>query len=289
MIFIVIPVFNRIKATVECLKSLELLEASDMHIILVDDGSTDNTSNIVASQFPYVEIIKGDGELFWTGAVRLGIDHAKKKSNPLDWLVLMNNDVVIKDRNLLPKLIAQSESYNRQALVAPLTLSSKDSSPVPSGTIVRSWFFNLTKHIFNNTDKNINLDKNVEIDLFTARFLLHPIEIFDNLNYRSDIFPHYAGDDDFSCQAKKSGFSLYVIPNLNVFLDTSREYTNVHKDKFLKRIYFHMFDKRSSINLKDRIYFGIYNASYFSKISYILISCFKTIVLSLIRSFSSKR
>ena len=43
---------------------------------MIDDGSSDNTSNIVNKKFPDVILIKGDGNLWWSGATNLGIRFA---------------------------------------------------------------------------------------------------------------------------------------------------------------------------------------------------------------------
>ena len=74
---IVIPVHNRRETTLACLGRLRehgVTRWADP--LVVDDGSRDGTGAAVRRSFPEVEIITGDGGLFWTGATALGMGRA---------------------------------------------------------------------------------------------------------------------------------------------------------------------------------------------------------------------
>ncbi|MBI4621985.1 MAG: glycosyltransferase family 2 protein [Verrucomicrobia bacterium] len=71
---IIIPAHNRRATTLACLRRL----ARDgtfgwAHVIVVDDASTDGTAAAIAADFPQVELLSGTGELWWTGAISLGM------------------------------------------------------------------------------------------------------------------------------------------------------------------------------------------------------------------------
>ena len=68
MVYIVIPCFNRKKLTRGCLQALENQTYKDFKVIVVDDGSTDGTANMITREFPETILLFGDGNLFWTGA-----------------------------------------------------------------------------------------------------------------------------------------------------------------------------------------------------------------------------
>ena len=89
---VVIPVFNRLSMTLGCLESLSVQTDKMMNVVLVDDGSTDDTSEVVLKRFPEVHILEGNGDLWWTGAINLGIRHVLSSAAPGDYVVLVNND-----------------------------------------------------------------------------------------------------------------------------------------------------------------------------------------------------
>jgi len=88
MIYIFLPVHNRIEATkkfVDCLLSQEL---TDYHLILIDDGSTDNTFEMVKEKINNLTVISGDGNLWWAGSLHKAYLFLKEKGITGDDYVL---------------------------------------------------------------------------------------------------------------------------------------------------------------------------------------------------------
>ena len=153
MIHVIIPVYNRIDYTVNCIQSLEKQNSTEkLNIIVVDDGSKDNTKDYLKKNFPNVKILNGTGLLFWGGAVNYGINYVLQNSQPKDWILLVNNDVELSN-DAINKLIHVSVSKNRKAIVGALTLDLNDKQTIiKSGTVVENWFFNKTRHIYKGLD-----------------------------------------------------------------------------------------------------------------------------------------
>ena len=92
MLYIIIPVFNRKKFTEECLLSLRKQTNTNFKVIIVDDGSTDGTSEMIEKDFPEVILLKTKGDLFWTAATNLGIQHALDQQ--AKFIMTLNNDTL---------------------------------------------------------------------------------------------------------------------------------------------------------------------------------------------------
>jgi len=280
MIHVIIPVYNRIDHTVKCINSLEKQAVKDkLNIIVVDDCSTDNTKNILIKQFPDVKILTGTGLLFWGGAVSYAIDYVLQNSKSNDWVLLVNNDVELSN-NTISKLIEFSESNNRKVITGALTVDLNDKKTIiKSGTIVESWFFNKTRHIFNGL--NINQLKNkepIKVDFLTARCLLHPIEVFKIAgNYDSKNFLHYGGDDEFSMRVKKFDYSTFIHPKSLVYLNLNKQKNKIKLN--YKRFLFVFFNIKSSSNILNKFRLSIKIVPFYAKLNFFLIGILKSLYI----------
>ena len=101
MIHILIPVHNGLDETVKCLASLAKQTYTDYEVIVIDDGSTDGTQSYLRQNYPSVKIINGSGNLWWTGAMRKGIDWVLRNGvGDGDYLMSLNNDVILPEDTL---------------------------------------------------------------------------------------------------------------------------------------------------------------------------------------------
>lgn len=107
-VWIVIPVHNRRAVTERCLSQLEGLGVSKWaQVLIVDDGSTDGTRELIAGQFSWAKVAHGDGNLWWAGAIRLGMASAiREGADAICWL----NDDCLPDPGALEKLVHLARS-----------------------------------------------------------------------------------------------------------------------------------------------------------------------------------
>src|ERR1700687_977553 len=94
-IYIIVPVFNRRPLTERFLRCIREQSFRDFEIIVVDDGSSDGTAEMIAGQFKEVQLLRGDGNLWWTGAINLGIQHAMVSASQDDAVLVINDDLEI--------------------------------------------------------------------------------------------------------------------------------------------------------------------------------------------------
>ena len=277
MIYIVIPVFNRLSKTVSCISSILQHCSVEFRIIIVDDGSSDGTSTFLENNYPQVVILKGDGSLFWTGAVKVGIDYVLDIHKFNDWVLLMNNDVQIQ-ANTIENLLYFAKEKNRHTLTNALSVDLLDGDTIiKSGTKVLSWALNMTKHVnHGNSLRNLLSLDAIEVDLLTGRCLLHPVEIFREIGgYNPDLLPHYGGDDEFTSRARANGYKLYVLPSAIVFLDQEKSC----KDRV--NIFRSFTSIKSNINLIFRWRLTRSIVPFCSQPTYYLISVFKSVIYHL--------
>src|SRR6266851_4892464 len=99
-IYVVVPVFNRKAFTERFLYCMREQSFRNFDTIIVDDGSTDGTAELIAEQFKEVQLLRGDGNLWWTGAINLGIKHALVSASDYDAILVINDDLQINPNYL---------------------------------------------------------------------------------------------------------------------------------------------------------------------------------------------
>src|ERR1051325_2936248 len=125
MLCIVIPVYNRLKFTRDCLDSLEKQTIPADKIIVVDDGSNDGTEEVLKEWYPDVTVLRGDGNLFWTAAINMGIRHALLLG--ADHVMTLNNDTIASP-TFVEKMIEGSK-LAPSALIGALDVDSVSKKP----------------------------------------------------------------------------------------------------------------------------------------------------------------
>lgn len=84
---VIIPNYNGIKYMENCLASLQAQEKETFHTIVVDNGSTDGSKELVAEKFPEVQLIALPHNTGFCGAVNTGIT-----ASVTPYVLLLNND-----------------------------------------------------------------------------------------------------------------------------------------------------------------------------------------------------
>lgn len=86
--------FNRKEKSIHAIESLLSGNPGiDFTFLVVDDGSTDGTAEALrARNFP-VRILRGDGSLFYSRGMGMGMDTLLREDTDYDYLLMMNDDV----------------------------------------------------------------------------------------------------------------------------------------------------------------------------------------------------
>lgn len=107
VVSIVLLNWNDFYNTSECLQSLRECTYEPMHILVVDNGSFDDSVERICESFPEVELIRSPRNLGFTGGVNLAIKHLWNRD--ISYILLLNNDTLVEKDFLFP-LVEAMES-----------------------------------------------------------------------------------------------------------------------------------------------------------------------------------
>ena len=103
LVSIIIPHYNGVDILSECLTSLRLVSYKNIEIIVVDNGSTDQSVQHIKRHFPHVRVIENKSNFGFSKACNVGIHHSKGP-----FILIINNDTYVKEDFLEP-LIKEME------------------------------------------------------------------------------------------------------------------------------------------------------------------------------------
>ena len=249
-IHIFIPVHNGISQTVRCLQSIYNQTLIDsIKITIIDDGSTDGTSQIIKERFPDVSMETGDGSLWWTGSINKGLQSKQHTFQQGDYFLLVNSDVVLNPGTVF-SLLTEAVS-DRSMCFAPLGFSEDES--IACGEAEDGHIF----YRFEPSSKMMMQNNNIYsvLSLF-GRCTLYPVEVLDQVDSFDAInFPHYWGDTDFSLRAKEFGYKFRISGKTSIMVQHDEETTGSHHVFFaqrrsLKEVLAYLTDIKSLGNVK---------------------------------------
>ncbi|MET7030073.1 glycosyltransferase family 2 protein [Sediminicola luteus] len=246
MIFIVIPVFNRWHFTKACIDNLQKQSYTDFKIIVVDDGSTDGTSEKLASAYPEVKVLNGNGSLWWTGGINLGITYALE--NRADCILSLNNDT-LPTVDYIEQLVNAS-NMKPGALIGSTGIDVNTKEINYCGERIK-WLTDSAESLKDSLGKE-NMKGLHEVSYFPGRGLLIPKSVFSKIGlFDREYFPHYMADYDFTFRARKAGFKVYCC--IEAKLGTYPEASGANQlmaQKSFKNYKEHLFGMKGAANLK---------------------------------------
>lgn len=229
-IAVLIPVYNRRELTLKCIEQLLGLDSvgSKLDLIVIDDASTDGTGEAIRKSYPEVVVLKGDGNLWWTGAINKGVAYAVK--NECDYVLTVNDDVEF-EKDFLKILIETNNKYPGSIVSAVSLLhnnDNKDDIIVTAGHKISGRLRHLIPAVSNHNISGIS-EEIIFCDALSGRSLLIPLEVIKKIGFfDAKRFPHGHGDIEFTHRAKLAGFHLIVNIRSRIFTELNKNHFPVY-------------------------------------------------------------
>lgn len=180
----------------------------ELKTFLVDDGSTDGTNLAVKKQFSGVEIIEGDGSLYWNGGMRTAF--ASAVTQDFDAYLLVNDDTELYDyaiAKLLDVFVAKTSISSDKVIVVGTTQAPGSEGITYGGLRKGPWWKPLQ---FTRVMPESN--RSVPCDTFNCNCVLLSRSVAQLVGNLDDAFTHAMGDFDYGLRASNLGCSLWVAP-----------------------------------------------------------------------------
>lgn len=251
-IAILMTCHNRCEKTMKCLHSLYCLNNLyhfDMDVFLVDDGSTDDTSERIKLYYDKTFLIQGNGHLFWNRGMIKAWETALKQGC-YDYFIWLNDDTILY-KDALNVMIGDSLLAGNHSIICGSfqntehgTFSyggrTKEGCPIlPNGTLQELFYMN-------------------------GNFVLVPYSVYKKIGVLDSRYWHHLGDYDYGLVARHAGIKVFVASQyVGVCARNEKRTNRIRKSGVGVRDRFRYLNTPMSLSLKTAFYFYKKNFNIF--------------------------
>lgn len=205
----VLTCHNRKSLTLACLRALYdqrgLPRLPD--VFLLDDASTDGTAAAVTSQHPEVTLLRGDGQRYWNGGMRLAFQRAAR--GDYDFYLWLNDDTLL-DADAVARLLVAARSHGLaqewSSVVVGTTVDPVTGDPTYGGLRRHS---RLRPLRFEPVAPGADAQP---VDTMNGNCVLIGRDVVRSVGVNDERFTHAMGDFDYALRARGAGFAVVLAP-----------------------------------------------------------------------------
>jgi len=216
---VVIPAYNAARTIARCLEALFSSTCAGFEVVVVDDGSTDNTTDI-AGGFP-VKVIKNNRAKGAAGARNAGAAGCGKR-----YLLFLDSDVYVQPETL-KRLVDTAGRENVDAVIGTYTRLPASRSPY-------SIYHNLFQYFyfFKNTDDQ---SKRHITSIFWSGLGMVTTEAFLGVGGYREARKFASSEDDYlGYDLTRKEFRIYLDMGTTVYHDHHYSFAKLSKNYFTR-------------------------------------------------------
>ncbi len=225
---IIIPSFNASILLKNVINTIIITtNFSNYEIIVVDDGSTDDSVEMLRESFPFVKIVRNSRNSGFPISVNKGIYEVYA-----DYYFILNNDVLIMSKNWLNELLKE---MNRDLLIGMIGVTIENVFDVKFSEntykqYLKLWAKKENSRIFSNYVSNLGAAA-----ILIRREALKSVGLFDE-----GFSPGYYEDEDLCMRMLKKKWKLCLLKGIKMLHFTSSTFSKVYTKEFL---YFYLLPR----------------------------------------------
>jgi GT2 family glycosyltransferase len=209
-IFTVIVTYNGAQWIQRCLSSV----VNDSRVVVIDNGSVDDTLKIIKSEFKNVHLMESKENLGFGAANNIGIELALKRG--ADYVFLLNQDAWIQKEGL-KKLINTANGFPQFGILSPIHLNGTGEKLDKN---FGGYLYNKGGRKF-ITDKICSRisDQIVDCEFVNAAAWLLSRKCIEKVGLFDSLFFHYGEDENYAQRVRYHNMKIGVVDSAYVHHD----------------------------------------------------------------------
>ncbi|MEM7130823.1 MAG: glycosyltransferase family 2 protein [Chloroflexota bacterium] len=211
-VYTIILNWNNAQDTLGTIRSVLELDYPNNSILVVDNGSTDGSREIIAERYPHVELLALDKNLGYAEGNNVGIRHALKAEPK--YLFVLNNDTFV-DPPMLTKLVEVLESDGQIGMAGPkMYCTDPEDALFAAGSTILWSCGDLWHHgmFVPESDFEANIVDNKPVDFIVGCGLLVRSSLIEQIGTLDAAYYLNYEDVEWGERTRRHGFSVMYVP-----------------------------------------------------------------------------
>ena len=199
--------WNGWRDTIACLESLQRIDYPNLSILVVDNGSTDNSVEMIRKSFQVIEILETHANLGFAAGNNVGIRLALSRQADFVWL--LNNDTVVEPGTLKALVVCAESDSNIGAVGSVLRYwHAPENIQAWGGGIINLW---------TGQSNHVEGPEGLEsLTYLTAASVLLRSSVLRKVGILDEGYFMYWEDADMSYRIRAAGYRLTVAPDASL-------------------------------------------------------------------------
>ncbi len=182
-------------------------------VLVLDNGSTDETLTALPKEFPRVELIRNPVNMGYADGNNVGLQIALERN--AEFAIVLNNDVTVAP-DWVEQLLKAAHANPDAALIGPLVFHASDPTMIQSagGLLGVEWH---SYHRGANAPDRGQFAKTEAVDWLSGCTVMARCSALGKFGLLDPLFYMYGEDVDWCVRATKAGYRVLFAPKSHVW------------------------------------------------------------------------
>lgn len=198
--------WNNAPETEACLRSLRRTQNCALSLLVVDNGSTDDSVASIRAHWPDVELIETGSNLGYAAGNNMGIRSALAKG--VDYVFVINNDARVAE-DTLERLVREAEAFPNAAFLGPSIYHLDRPDQVQSRGMDLDFLWRSRPRMKPHGNLSSKVD---DVPSLSGAALLIRASALDRIGLLDGSLFMYREDVDWCLRARRRGYRILCVP-----------------------------------------------------------------------------